>query len=164
MKIWIVDAFSNGPFTGNPAAVMIVDDFFSNNLCQKIAAEMNLSETAFVKPVNDQHFHIRWFTPKVEVKLCGHATLASCHILRQEGYFKVPELTLDSLSGPLKVVNAEPELTLNFPLQKTGDDFKISDPIANQLPIIVNACKALDNLILSSYRLKAQLMTSAQVW
>ena len=84
MKIWMVDAFTNQAYSGNPAAVIIVEEFPSNEQCQQIAAEINLSETAFVKPLIGQKFHIRWFTPAVEVKLCGHATLASAHILFQE--------------------------------------------------------------------------------
>jgi PhzF family phenazine biosynthesis protein len=82
MKIWIVNAFTDKPFSGNPAGVMIVEDFPIDEMCQNIAVEMNLSETAFLKPLGTDHFHIRWFTPaKVEVKLCGHATLASSLIL-----------------------------------------------------------------------------------
>lgn len=80
-----MDAFTDKPFTGNPAAVTLVEDFPSDESCQKLVAEMNLSETAFIKPLGPDHFHIRWFTPKVEVKLCGHATLASAHILFEEG-------------------------------------------------------------------------------
>lgn len=74
-KIWTVDAFTDQPYTGNPAAVMIVSEFPDSHICQSIASEMNLSETVFVKPLTENHFHIRWFTPTVEVKLCGHATL-----------------------------------------------------------------------------------------
>ena len=84
MKIWTVDAFTGKPFAGNPAAITIVDEFPSDDMCQKIAAEMNLSETAFLKPMGPDHFHIRWFTPLTEVELCGHGTLAAAHILFQE--------------------------------------------------------------------------------
>src|SRR5690349_17112296 len=84
MKVWTVDSFANQIFSGNPAAVVPVDEFPPDEVCQKIAAEFNLSETAFVKPLGGNRFHLRWFTPKVEVKLCGHATLAAAHILFQE--------------------------------------------------------------------------------
>ena len=79
-----VDAFASGPFTGNPAAVCLLDKPADPAWMQAVAAEMNLSETAFVRPVvTDEpgHFELRWFTPTVEVDLCGHATLASAHVL-----------------------------------------------------------------------------------
>lgn len=119
MKIWIVDAFATKPYTGNPAGVMMINDFPDDGLCKKIAAEMNLSETAFIKPLQDGTFHIRWFTPTVEVKLCGHATLAAAHILFQEGKAET-QVNFHSLSGPLSVVKKADTLTLDFPLQKTG--------------------------------------------
>jgi predicted PhzF superfamily epimerase YddE/YHI9 len=121
MKLWTVDAFTDKPFAGNPAAVTIVQDFPTDRMCQKIAEEMNLSETAFLKPLSDQHFHIRWFTPSVEVKLCGHATLASAHILFEERIVEGDRISFDSLSGPLFVKREQNEIILDFPLQKTGD-------------------------------------------
>jgi PhzF family phenazine biosynthesis protein len=120
MKVWTVDAFAETVFTGNPAAVIPVERFPSDELCQKIAAEMNLSETAFVECKSERPFHIRWFTPKVEVKLCGHATLAAAHILFQEKLVKSDQIELESLSGALKVKKNGVKLTLDFPLQKTG--------------------------------------------
>lgn len=121
LKIWTVDAFTDKPFSGNPAAVTIVQDFPNDDICQKIAAEMNLSETAFLKPLGTNHFHIRWFTPAVEVKLCGHATLASAHILFEEGIVKGDCITLNSLSGPLSIERVGNEIILDFPLQKIGE-------------------------------------------
>jgi PhzF family phenazine biosynthesis protein len=129
MKIYTVDAFvrhSQQPFTGNPAAVAIVEDFPSDSVCQKIAAEMNLSETAFAKQLSHDHYHIRWFTPKVEVKLCGHATLATAHILFSEKNISVPTLFFESQSGILKATKALNGITLDFPLQKTGPAREIS--------------------------------------
>lgn len=120
MKIWTVDAFTDKPFAGNPAAVTIVGDFPQEELCQKIAAEMNLSETAFLKPLGPDHFHIRWFTPELEVDLCGHATLASSHILFETGIVKGNTITFESLSGLLFVTKEGHEIVLNFPLQKIG--------------------------------------------
>jgi predicted PhzF superfamily epimerase YddE/YHI9 len=91
MKIYVVDAFTGEPFKGNPAAILLpIDSPLEKGLMQKIAFEMNLSETAFlaplperdgVKPPGTVDFQLRWFTPKVEVDLCGHATLASAHVL-----------------------------------------------------------------------------------
>lgn len=135
-KIWIVDAFAEKPFTGNPAAVMLVDEF-PNNM-QEIAAEMNLSETAFVKSLSTDSFHIRWFTPKIEVKLCGHATLASAHILFSQNLIQSEQIHFDSLSGTLKVKKENDFFTLDFPLQKIShkldhqkfiDGFGFSDEI-----------------------------------
>ena len=80
LKIFQVDAFSSKPFAGNPAAVCILDKWLDGDLMQKIANENNLSETAFAVPVDDR-YEIRWFTPEIEVDLCGHATLATAHIL-----------------------------------------------------------------------------------
>lgn len=126
MKIWTVDAFTDKVFSGNPAAITIVQEFPTNEMCQKIAAEMNLSETAFLKPLEEDHFHIRWFTPEVEVKLCGHATLASAHVLYEEGIVKGNSITFDSLSGPLFVTREQEQIILDFPLQKTGDNLPVS--------------------------------------
>jgi len=85
--LFTVDAFAEGPFRGNPAAVVPLepDDFPAEEWLQTVAAEMNLSETAYVRPRADGGFDLRWFTPEVEVDLCGHATLASAHILFETG-------------------------------------------------------------------------------
>lgn len=120
MQIWVVDAFTNQPFKGNPAAVAIVDEFPADDRCLKIAAEMNLSETAFVKPLAENKFHIRWFTPATEVKLCGHATLASAHILCQENKVSGDAIVFESLSGILNVNKIDDNFILDFPLQETG--------------------------------------------
>jgi PhzF family phenazine biosynthesis protein len=148
MKIWTVDAFTDKPFAGNPAAVTIVDQFPSGEICQKIAAEMNLSETAFIKPLGPDLFHIRWFTPEVEVKLCGHATLASGHILFEQGIVKGNRITFDSLSGPLFVTKEGKAIILDFPLQKTGEvlPLHLFEKLFKR-EVIVNAVKAYDDII-----------------
>ncbi len=84
LRFFIVDAFTDRPFAGNPAAVCLLDSAASADWMQKVASEMNLSETAFLSP-RDQGFDLRWFTPAVEVALCGHATLASGHVLFENG-------------------------------------------------------------------------------
>jgi PhzF family phenazine biosynthesis protein len=149
MKIWTVDAFASEPYTGNPAAVTIVQDFPNDELCKKIAAEMNLSETAFVKPLQDGTFHIRWFTPTVEVKLCGHATLAAAHILFQEG-MAANQVHLISLSGPLSVLKEAGSMTLNFPLQKTGPNLS-ADGFIELLDLdqpVISVVQAYDDIII----------------
>ena len=80
MRITQIDAFTDLPFGGNPAAVCLVPKFPSERVMQQVAREMNLSETAFLVR-HGENFHLRWFTPEVEVDLCGHATLASAHHL-----------------------------------------------------------------------------------
>jgi PhzF family phenazine biosynthesis protein len=84
MRIHVVDAFADRPFTGNPAAVCVLTEPAEPAWMQRVAMEMSLSETAFVRPGGDE-FELRWFTPKVEVALCGHATLASAHVLYETG-------------------------------------------------------------------------------
>lgn len=148
-KIWIVDAFASKPFTGNPAAVMILDEFYDDKRLLDIAAEMNLSETAFVKPIKDNLFHIRWFTPTVEIKLCGHATLAPAHILFETGIVKNQPILFDSLSGRLQVTQEADGLQLDFPLQKTGETLARA-PFEKALRLqdeIINVVQAYDDII-----------------
>jgi len=150
MKIYTVDAFvdPNKSFSGNPAAVMPVDDFPSDEMCQNIAKEMNLSETAFVKQLTLDHFHIRWFTPAVEVKLCGHATLATAHILYEEGLTHAARISFESKSGLLTVVKNQNEFTLDFPLQPTG---QVLDKITFEKILnteIITATQALDDVLI----------------
>jgi predicted PhzF superfamily epimerase YddE/YHI9 len=87
MDLTVVDAFTDHPFAGNPAAVAVVDAFPDDGRMQAIAREMNLSETAFVVARADGSHDLRWFTPTVEVDLCGHATLATAHVLGGRGTF-----------------------------------------------------------------------------
>ena len=81
MKMYQVDAFTQSLFKGNPAAVLVLDEWLDEALMQNIAQENNLAETAFVKIIDDNHYEIRWFTPVLEVDFCGHATLASAFVL-----------------------------------------------------------------------------------
>jgi PhzF family phenazine biosynthesis protein len=111
-----VDAFTDRPFAGNPAAVCLLTDERDEAWMQHVAAEMNLSETAFVQP-EAGGFRLRWFTPKVEVDLCGHATLASAHVLWQEGRVGPAEaICFHTRSGGLKAVRRDRLIELDFPL------------------------------------------------
>ncbi len=122
MKVWTVDAFTDVPFKGNPAAVTLVDEFPEDPLCLQISGELNLSETAFLKPLSQNCYRIRWFTPKMEVNLCGHATLAAAHILFSEKLIEGNTIFFESLSGPLKVIQKERgRYMLDFPLQPIGN-------------------------------------------
>jgi predicted PhzF superfamily epimerase YddE/YHI9 len=87
LELTVVDAFTDRPFAGNPAAVAVVDAFPAEGLMQAVAAEMALSETAFCAPRSDGAYDLRWFTPTVEVDLCGHATLATTHVLGGSRHF-----------------------------------------------------------------------------
>jgi PhzF family phenazine biosynthesis protein len=113
-----VDAFASGPFTGNPAAVCLLDAPGDPAWMQAVAAEMNLSETAFVHALDGEpgRFGLRWFTPTVEVDLCGHATLASAHILWETDRLAA-EVTarFETRSGVLTAHRAADEVALDFP-------------------------------------------------
>ncbi|MEX0323430.1 MAG: PhzF family phenazine biosynthesis protein [Puniceicoccaceae bacterium] len=117
LPLYQVDAFGNGPFTGNPAAVCPLDTWLPRETMQAIAAENNLSETAFFVKEGDV-YGLRWFTPVAEVDLCGHATLASGHVLFHEIEVMDPVVEFRSKSGPLKVERKGDMLTLDFPAIK----------------------------------------------
>lgn len=113
--IFQVDAFTEKPFTGNPAAVCLLEAPREEEWMQQVAAEMNLSETAFLHP-EGEGFRLRWFTPAVEVPLCGHATLASAHILWETG--KVPKesaIAFHTKSGVLIARREDDFVVLDFP-------------------------------------------------
>lgn len=117
LKIVQVDAFTDTPFTGNPAAVCVLPAVQDEHWMQNIAREMNLSETAFLYR-EDNGFNLRWFTPVVEVDLCGHATLASAHVLWEEGHLKPSEQArFHTLSGLLTADRKGNWIELNFPAQ-----------------------------------------------
>lgn len=121
LPIYQLDAFAEAPFTGNPAAVVPLDGWLADEAMQSIALENNLAETAFVVPTPDdpEHdFHIRWFTPAVEARLCGHATLATAAVLFDRLGVAGPTIRFKSQSGPLAVDRvAEGRYALNFPAE-----------------------------------------------
>ena len=115
LKMYQVDAFANKLFSGNPAAVVILESPLKDEVMQSIAEENNLSETAFVS-IYESPLSIRWFTPSIEVDLCGHATLASARILFDYYSDLVgEEINFNSKSGVLKITKVEDGLCLNFP-------------------------------------------------
>jgi PhzF family phenazine biosynthesis protein len=115
IPVFQVDAFTAGPFTGNPAAVCVADEWLPDGIMQKIAAENNLAETAFIIP-DGNGWKIRWFTPLVEVDLCGHATLASGYVVLNQLKPGSKDVTFHSLhSGTLKVSSKMDMLVLDFP-------------------------------------------------
>ncbi len=114
IPIFQVDAFTNKLFGGNPAAVCPLDEWLPDALMQQIAAENNLAETAFIVE-ETRGFRIRWFTPAVEVDLCGHATLASAHVYFNHLAHTGNIIEFNSRSGKLMVTKSERLLTLDFP-------------------------------------------------
>lgn len=115
MKIYQVDAFANQIFSGNPAAVIPLESWPDDDLMQKIAAENNLSETAFVNESGSGKYTIRWFTPQTEVDLCGHATLASAHVLYNHLNYDNDKVIFESRSGELTVAKKDIRYWMNFP-------------------------------------------------
>lgn len=113
MKIFQVDAFTSEPFRGNPAAVCLLDAPRDTTWMQSVAAEMNLSETAFLDE-QEGGFGLRWFTPTTEVDLCGHATLASAHVLWQMGATE-PCLRFHTRSGTLTARRDDAGIHMDFP-------------------------------------------------
>ena len=114
LSIFRLNAFSQGPFSGNPAAVCPLGAWLPDTTMQAIAAEMNLSETAFFVPCGDE-YEIRWFTPRLEVNLCGHATLATAAVIFARLQPGKNRIVLQSRSGPLTVEQKNDLLELDFP-------------------------------------------------
>ena len=117
LKIFQADAFTKSIFGGNPAALVPLTEWLPDSVMQNIANENNLAETAFIIPTGGKSdYHIRWFTPSIEVRLCGHATLATAHILYEQLGFDKSEIRFESLSGILSVKKQkENNYTLDFP-------------------------------------------------
>lgn len=144
LPIYQVDAFSSELFKGNPAAVVPLQKWLSDKQMQAIAAENNLSETAFFVKEGES-YRLRWFTPTVEVDLCGHATLATAHVLFEELGYQESEVVFKTRSGLLTVKKEDTFLAMNFPadempneeapsvlyqalgIQKTSKTFKTDD-------------------------------------
>lgn len=144
--IYQVDAFSDVLFHGNPAAVVPLNSWLPDEVMQSIAAENNLSETAFFIPGEDR-YELRWFTPSVEVDLCGHATLAAAHVLFRHLNFIESEIRFSSRSGMLRVMKEGDWITLDFP----------SD-VAQKIEISETMQKALRRMPLEVYKGKLDFL------
>ncbi len=114
LQLFQVDAFADEVFKGNPAAVVPLDEWLDDDLMRAIANENNLSETAFFVPGSDG-YALRWFTPETEVDLCGHATLATAHVLFEHLGFGGEEIAFETRSGELRVRRCDAGLELDFP-------------------------------------------------
>lgn len=137
LPVYHVDAFADRPFSGNPASVVVLDDWLPDPLMQAIAAENNLSETAFVVR-STTPMELRWFTPRVEVPLCGHATLATAFVLRTVLAASTDHLAFDTKSGVLTVQESAGAFTLNFPAIPVVPDASLHDQLSEILgaPVI----------------------------
>jgi PhzF family phenazine biosynthesis protein len=129
LPCYIVDAFVGQLFSGNPAAVVLLEQDADTEWMQKVAAEFNLSETSFLLPRAQGEWQLRWFTPTTEVNLCGHATLAAAHVLEREQKLNLPSYKFHTRSGELIAAVDGDLLVLDFPRARTA-------PMADHLAII----------------------------
>lgn len=146
LAIYQVDAFAEKVFQGNPAAVVPLDNWLSDDILQHIAAENNLSETAFFVEKAD-HYHLRWFTPAKEVRLCGHATLASAHVLFAHLGYSQQKIHFEALAGTLKVSQTETGYAMNFPADLENipvEDLPWSDIIGTE---VLDAVRGTDDVL-----------------
>ena len=118
LDMYRISAFASQPFAGNPAAIIPLLDWLPDDLMQNIARENNLSETAFIVPLNDGEWHIRWFSPVIEVPLCGHATLAAATVIDFKHQNLDWPISFMSASGPLSVSKEEELYVLDLPTQR----------------------------------------------
>lgn len=151
IPIYQIDAFTNSLFGGNPAAVCVMNQEIPDSILQKIAAENNLAETAYIWNAND-HYKIRWFTPEIEVDLCGHATLASAFVLFNLLNISQYPIRFESRSGILTVTKENDErLILDFPIDVLHEV---------EVPDLLN--KALKTKILNCYRGKTDYLVEIE--
>ncbi len=160
IPLYQVDSFTDLPFKGNPAGVCLLPEAHSSSWMQAVAAEMNLSETAFLVK-NGEDFDLCWFTPATEVNLCGHATLAAAHILWQTGM--VPEetkLCFHTRSGLLTAVKKGDWVELNFPIQHFNVTAEI-EGISNALGAVPDETFKSGENLLYVYRDEANVRNLA---
>src|ERR1700730_14417432 len=132
IRIVTVDAFTNTPFAGNPAAVCVMTEPRSDHWLRNVAREMNLSETAFLIPRNGD-FDLRWLTPAVEVDLCGHATVAGAHVLWEDGHLPPgKQARFHTRSGLLTADRRDDWIELDFPVKAA----MVAEPPAELLPAL----------------------------
>lgn len=133
LALYQVDAFTDTRFAGNPAAVVPLDAWLPDALLQQIAAENNLSETAYLVPAGDSRWELRWFTPRIEVPLCGHATLASAFVLAEIRGEAGPVMTfVTRVSGDLTVTREGGRYAMRLPIRRVASPRAV-DPVAAAL-------------------------------
>ena len=134
LPFYQIDAFASKPFEGNQACVMPLDDFLSDEMLQAIAAENNVAETAYIVRTGDDSWKLRWFTPAVEVPLCGHATLGSAHVLFNELGFAGEAIHFDTVKSGRLIVRrlADGRLEMDFPCGAV-EEIPVTDEVAAAL-------------------------------
>jgi len=133
LPLYQVDAFTSRLFGGNPAAVVVMNEWLNDDLLQAIAAENNLSETAFVIP-KPEGCPLRWFTPTLEMDLCGHATLAAAHVLFRHYLPALQQISFSTKSGNLTVTRDHEILALDFP-SRPGRPIEVNDALVSVLGV-----------------------------
>ncbi|KQT86058.1 PhzF family phenazine biosynthesis protein [Aurantimonas sp. Leaf443] len=160
LPIFQVDAFADRLFAGNPAAVVPLAGFLPDEVLQAIATENNLSETAFLVPAGPARWRLRWFTPAIEVPLCGHATLASAHVLFEEMGEPGPVFTFETLSGDLAVARRDGRLEMRLPrrdVSKPGPVERLTT-VLNARPVEAHVIPAAaDDTWLALFETEAQV-------
>ena len=161
IPLYQVNAFTSRQFSGNPAAVCPLERWLPNSILQAIAAENNLSETAYFIPRED-HYELRWFTPTVEVDLCGHATLATAYVIWAIRGASVARLHFDSKGGPLAVERTGERYVLDFP-SRPPNECKIDPALMAALGANPHRFWLLAIMSASS-RAKPRYATSSPTW
>lgn len=154
LKLYQVDAFAERVFEGNPAAVVPLEKWLTDDLLQSIALENNLSETAFFV-AEGKGYRLRWFTPEAEVDLCGHATLASAHVLFEHLEHPAPEIHFETRSGRLTICRSDEGIRMDFPAI-------VPQPM-DMLPAIVAGLGAEPSLLLKAPDYVAVFDNEAQI-
>ncbi len=156
LPLYVLDAFTSEVFRGNPAAVVVSERALPADLMQAIAAENNLAETAFVVP-QGSIFAIRWFTPTVEIDLCGHATLAAAAALRRFGHTASDVIDFTCASGPLTVTRSGDRLALDFPSRPAAVRPLAADVTAalGAAPLELHQAKAMMAVFATEEEIKA---------
>lgn len=151
LTLYQVDAFASRVFDGNPAAVIVLDEFLDDGVMQSIGAENNLAETAFCVPRADGEYDLRWFTPTVEIDFCGHATIATAHVLKQELGFPDP-FVFHTRIGRLCVIMKGQDYVLDAPIAQ-AKPLPISDAMRRAFPMpLLGAFEAGQNLYVVAER------------
>lgn len=156
LPLYVLDAFTSEVFRGNPAAVVVSERTLPSDLMQAIAAENNLAETAFVVP-QGSIFAIRWFTPTVEIDLCGHATLAAAAALRMFGHTVSDVIDFTCASGPLTVTRTGDRLALDFPARPAATR-EVTPNVIDALgavPVELHQAKAMMAVFATEEEIKA---------
>lgn len=161
IPLYVVDAFTNRHFQGNPAAICPLDAWLEDEVMQAIAAENNLSETAFLVPAGEA-WELRWFTPTVEIDLCGHATLASAFVLSLDKATRAEQYRFLTKSGELSVRSSDDWFTLDFPartLEAVNDDTALVGQVEAAVGIAPIDVTRAGTTVIARFRTEAEVVS-----